>query len=241
MTLRFSRSRCVALAALLAAVVAVGCKKSKPTDAGGDTNTPAGAPGAGTGPAGGGTPAAGSPPARWSEARDPVGGFKVYVFGTNRPLDMTTAPAEKKQLQMTMMINHFGPKDKAASVTTYSLVPPAGFTIGSSPDELYAGLLLHQKGLMTFQDVLSKESVTLGGRPGLRVLTKANNYSPPRKVPDNPKFEQQMADDYKKDIARRTTYLVTTTATRVIVIMAQTEGDPDPAELKTMADSFAFL
>ena len=73
----FSPSRCVALAALVAAVCAVGCKKSKPTDAGGDTDTPSGTPGAGPGPAGGGAPGAGGPPARGSEARDTVGGFKV--------------------------------------------------------------------------------------------------------------------------------------------------------------------
>lgn len=238
--LSLPHARCVALAALVAAVVAVGCKKSKPTDAGGDTDTPAGTPGGGPGPAGGGAPGAGGPPARWSEARDTVGGFKVYVFGTNRALDMTTAPAEKKQLQMTMMINHFGPKDKAAAIMTYSLVPPAGFKIGSSPDELYAALLLHQKGLMTFQDVLSKESVKLGGQPGLKVMTKASNLSPPTLLND-PAAAQLITEGYKKDVARRRTYFVTATATRVIVIMAQTEGDPDPAELKTLADSFSFL
>jgi hypothetical protein len=139
-----------------------------------------------------------------------------------------------------MYQNAFGFQEKAAQVTTHSLVPPADFKMGSSPDELYAALLLHQKGLMTFQDVLLKESVKLGGRPGLKVVTKANNFSPPPKL-DDPETMQRLEEGYKKDIARRRTYFVTTTATRVIVILAQTEGDPEPAELKTITDSFAFL
>jgi hypothetical protein len=143
---------------------------------------------------------------------------------------MATAPDEKKKLQMTTYQNALGPEGKGAQVTTCSLVPPAGFTIGSSPDELYAGLLLHQKGLTTFQDVLSREPVTLGGRPGLKVFMKANNVGTPPRIPDDPEAEQRIAEGLRKDAARRRTYFVTTTPTRVIVIIAQTEGDPDPAE-----------
>ena len=40
---------------------------------------------------------------------------------------------------------------------------------------------------MTFQDVLVKEPVKLGGRPGLKVMTKANNFSPPPKLPTTPR------------------------------------------------------
>ncbi len=231
MMLSLSRSHCVALAALVAAVFAVGCKKAKPADTGdSNPNTPTGTPG----PAGG-------PPAGWSEARDTIGGFRLFVPGRSRVLDMTGAPADKKRLQMTMISAGSVLDPKMPMVQTHSLVPVDGLKIGSSPDELYAGLLQLHQGVMTFQDVLAKESITLGGRPGLRVLTKANNYSPPPKVPDNPEFEKQMAEGYKKDIARRTTYLVTTTATRVIVILVQSEGDPNPADLKTMIDSFSFL
>ena len=239
MTLRFSRW--AVFAALVVAVLVVGCKKTKPAPAD-DAPTPAaGTPGPAGGAAAGGAQPAGGPPAGWSEARDTIGGFRLFVPGSSRVLDMTGAPEDKKRLQMTMISAGTVLDAKIPMVTTHSLVPVGGLKIGSSPDELYAGLLQLHQGVMTFKDVLSKESITLGGRPGLRVLTKANNYSPPRKVPDNPKFEQQMADDYKKDIARRTTYLVTTTATRVIVILVQSEGDPNPADLKTMIDSFAFL
>ena len=240
MALRFSR--CVALAALVAAVLAAGCKKKKPDPAADDApNTPAGTPGpAGGAAAGGGAQPAGGPPAGWSEARDTIGGFRLFVPGQSRVLNMTGAPADKKRLQMTMISAGTVLDAKVPMVQTHSLVP-VGVKIGSSPDELYAGLLQLHQGVMTFQDVLAKESITLGGRPGLRVLTRANNYSPPPKVPDNPEFEKQMAEGYKKDIARRTTYLVTTTATRVIVILVQSEGDPNPADLKAMIDSFAFL
>lgn len=236
MTLRFSR--CVALAALVAVALAAGCKKKKPDPAADDApNTPAGTPG----PAGGGAQPAGGPPVGWSEARDTIGGFRLFVPGRSRVLDMTGAPEDKKRLQMTMISAGTVLDAKIPMVQTHSLVPVGGLKIGSSPDELYAGLLQLHQGVMTFQDVLAKESITLGGRPGLRVLTKANSYSPPPKMPDNPAFEKQLAEGYKKDIARRTTYLVTTTATRVIVILVQSEGDPNPADLKTMIDSFAFL
>ena len=120
-------------------------------------------------------------------------------------------------------------------------MPPAGVPLGSSPDELYAGVLNHEKGVMTFRDVVTKEPIKLGGRAGLRVVSKANNLSPPPKFPDSPETEQRLLEGYKKDVARRQTHLVTTTATRFIVIMIQTEGDPDPAETKTIIDSFAFL
>lgn len=249
MTLPLSQSRVVAVAGLVAAVLALGCKKNKPADSGGDsnTNTPAA-----TGTPGGGAGAAGATDAtdntkntagvqtKWSEVRDTVGGFRVLVPGTNRALNMATAPEEKKKRQMIMFQNAVGPNSKSAQVTTHSFVPLAGTKIGSSPDELYAGLLAHRDGVMTFHDLLVKESLTLGGRPALRVMTKANNFSPPPKIGDA-ETQQRLEEGYKKDIARRWTYLVTTTATRVIVILIQTEGDPDPAELKAIADSFAFL
>lgn len=242
MTASLPRLRRGALAALVVMALTVGCKKKQP-DPAPDSDTPAPgvvpvAPGA-SAPSRATAPANG-PPDGWSEVRDPIGGFRVYVPGPSRAVNMTGAPAEYQQVQMVMYQNSIGPKGKGSMVTTYSLVPLAGFKIGSSQDELFAGLLQHQKGMLTFNEVVSKEPVTLGGRPGLKAVVKEKVGTPP-KFPDDPEAEQRIAEGYKKNAARRRVYFVTTTATRVIVIMVQSEGEPNPAELKTVAESFAFL
>ncbi len=240
MTLPLSRSRVVAQAALVVAVLALGCKKTKPGDAGGDsnTNTPAAT---GTPGGGGAAPGASGPPAGWAEARDPVGGFKMYMFGRIQMLDPAKAGPEQQALQMSRMTNNLRSEDTAAKVYAFSLVPPAGFKFGAAPDELYAGLLLYRKDLEKFQVVLSKEPVQLGGRAALKVLTKPRNLAEGASLPSDPEAAKWVLESRKKDAAQRTTYFITTTATRVIIVQAQTAGDPDPAEFKILTDSFAFL
>lgn len=230
--------------ALLITALAVGCKKKPATDdaPAPDTPPPGARPGMPTpgGPGTPGTPPKGDDAAAWSEIKDTVGGFRVSVPGFNHALNMTNAPDEKKKRQMVMFQNDGGPNRNRPLVTTYSFVPLPPTKIGSSPDDLYAGLLAHRDGVMTFHDVLTKESIKLGGKPGLRVMTKANNFRPPLKS-DDPEHAARLEEGYKRDIARRWTYLVSNTATRVIVVMVQSEGDPNPADLKTIIDSFAFL
>ena len=227
---------------LLVTASAVGCKKKK-ADPAGDEQSNAPPPGARPGMP---TPGAPSGLAKddgavaWSEVVDSIGGFRVSVPGTNRAQNMATAPEPLKKRQTIMYAHAVGSNTKAATLHTHSFVPLHGAKLGSSPDDLYAGLLAHQDGTLAFSDILSKDTITLGGKPGLKVVSKANNFSPPPKVED-PEFAARLEAGYKKDIARRWTHLVTTTPTRVIVVMIQTEGDPDPAETKRIIDSFAFL
>lgn len=228
----------LALFVLVAAALALGCKKNKPTDTGGDSG-----PNAPNVPIGGGgnLPGASGPPAGWSEARDPVGGFKLYVFGRVQMLDAAKAKPEYQALQMSRMTNNLRSEDTAAKVYAYSFVPPAGFKLGSAPEELYAGLLVFRKDLEKFEVVLSKEPIQLGGRPALKVVTKGRDLTAGVKSPLESETPDWVKESRKKQDAERTTYFVTATATRVILVSAKTAGDPDPAEFKILTDSFAFL
>jgi hypothetical protein len=88
--------------------------------------------------------------------------------------------------------------------------------------------------------VESKELVKLDGRAALKVVTKGRDLTAGVKRPEGMEPPDWVLESRKKEAARRTTFLVTTNGPRFIVIQSQTESDPDPAELKTMIDSFAF-
>ena len=226
----------LALAALLIAAVALGCKKEAKKNINNDSDPAAVVPGQGTGDPG----RTGGPPAGWAEARDTVGGFRLFMPGRIQMLEAAKAKPEYQALQISRMTNNLRSEDTAAKLYTASFVPPAGAKFGSSPAELLAGLLLYRKGLETFEVVLSKEPVKLGGRAGLKVVTMERDLTAGVKRPEGMEPPDWVLESKKKEAARRTTYLVTTNGPRVIVIQSQTEGDPDPAELKTIIDSFAF-
>jgi hypothetical protein len=241
MLLRSSHRRIFAVL-LIALIAAVGCKKNTKKDAGEGNNSPPAnpgnpfIPGAGVDLIG----RTGGPPAGWAEARDPVGGFRMFLPGSIQMLDAAKASPEEQKLQMSRMTNNLRSEDTAAKVYASSIVPPAGVKIGTSPDELFAGLKLVRRDLEGFHVVLSKEPVKLGGRAALKVVTKGRDLTAGVKRPEGMEPPDWVVESRKKDAARRTTFLVTTNGPRFIVIQSQTESDPDPAELKTMMDSFAF-
>ena len=226
-------ARRVALAVLVATVLVLGCKKKKPDPANDDN--PSGAPGSGN------APGASAPPAGWSEARDTVGGFKLYVFGRVQMLDAAKAKPEYQALQMSRMTNNLRSEDTAAKVYTFSFVPPSGSKFGTAPEELYAGLFVFRKDLEKFEVVLAKEPMKLGGRPALKVVTKGRDLTAGVKSPLESETPDWVKESRKKQDAERTTYFITATATRVIIVQAQTAGEPDPAEFKILTESFAFL
>jgi hypothetical protein len=226
----------------LALVLLAGCKKNTKKNTGDGTDPPPPNPGSPFNPGIDlNTRTAGGPPAGWNEARDPVGGFRIYLPGSRiQMLDAAKASPEEQKLQMSRMTNNLRSEDKSAKVYAYSLVPPPGVKLGTSPDELFAGLKLARRDLEGFHVVVSKETIKLGGRSALKVVTKGRDLTAGVKRPEGMEPPDWVVESRKKDAARRTTFLVTTNGPRFIVIQSQTESDPDPAELKTMIDSFQF-
>jgi hypothetical protein len=226
---------------VLALALLAGCKKNSKKSTGDGTDRPPANPSSPFNPGVElNTRTGAGPPSGWAEARDPVGGFRIYLPGRIQMLDAAKARPEEQKLQMSRMTNNLRSEDKSAKVYAYSLVPPPGVQLGTSPDELFAGLKLVRRDLERFHEVLSKEPMRLGGRSALKVVTKGRDLSEGVKRPPGMEPPDWVIEGRKKDAARRMTFLVTTNGPRFIVIQSQTEGEPDPAELKTMIDSFQF-
>lgn len=233
-------ARRAALAALVVAVLAFGCKKNKPDPApDSNPNAPAGAPG----PAGASTPTASAPPAGWSEARDPVGGFRVFLPGRVSQVDYSKT-IDKLPLKPTTFHGSFADPNTDTKTTAQSILPHAGVKLGNGPDELFAAFSAYKKGYEHFHLPAEKTPITLGGKPALKVVLKPLPRKEPKPPFDDPeivKAWQERVNEDNKRVARRDVYFVTATATRFIFIEIKAPAEPDPAFLKTIADSFAFL
>jgi hypothetical protein len=227
---------------LVAVVLAFGCKKKKPTDTGGDSNP--NAPNVTIGGGGGGNvPGAGDAPAGWSEARDTVGGYRVFLPGKTSKVDHTHT--KTPELQPTTFYGSFADPNAVIQPKSHSfLAAPTGLKPGNSPDELLAAFKSRHRSIETFYLPPETTPITLGGKPALKIVLKPI----PRKVPKPPfddpeilKTWQEQVDQASKDAGRREVYFVTATPTRFIFIEVKAPSEPDPAFLKTITDSFAFL
>jgi hypothetical protein len=233
-------ARCLALAGLvLAAALAAGCKKDTKKNAPAADNPAPGPTGDADGKGNGGPGGGSNVPAGWAEARDPVGGYMILLPGVTQYIE-TPVYAQEKNVKATVVTHHVKNPDTDPVVRGVAFPPPAGSKFGTTPDDLFAALGVYNRVIDTHHEVLSKTPMTLGGKPALRVVLK-NKFLGSERLPDDPEFAKEEVERRRKEAAKRTTYYVTTTPTRVIVIEVKTPADPDPALLKTLTDSFAFL
>ena len=235
----------IALAALVVTVFAFGCKKNKPApsdDSNPNTNAQPGAPDAT--PGAGNTPATNPAPAGWSEARDTVGGYRVFLPGRTSQVDYSKT-IDKLPLKPTTFYGSFADPDAVIETRSHSiLAAPTGLKLGNGPDELFAAFKLQHKSLETFYLPAEKTPITLGGKPALKVVLKPiprKEPQPPFNDPEILKAWQERVNEDNKRAGRREVYFVTATGTRFIFIDVKAPSDPDPAFLKTITDSFAFL
>ncbi len=228
--------------AFAAAAVAVGCKKEAKKEPSGDSAPPPVNPGGGSG--GGGKGASSGPPAGWCEARDVIGGYRVFLPGDKAAAPDFSKAGGKEHLPTGCYAGIRNPNINA-EVRTFSLLPPAGVKLGTTPDELFAGLQSFIRNIDQFHDVLEKAPVTLGVKPALKiVLKKKPSNRPKMNIGDDSfmaKMEAETAEREQKEQAKRQVFYVTNTGTRIIIVEVNTPGEPDPAILKTVTDSFAFL
>ena len=237
--------------AILALVAVVGCKKKAKNDpppdgnpqlidplAGGGEAGGAGGGGAGVGKGGGPKPPAA--PAGWHEARDTVAGFRLLV--PNKPvIHMNYKGSQNLEKLQATSCSHFTKgKDVEPFVRTITFVPPAGFKMGTTSDELLAAFNIVHPNFEKFYTLLEKSPVTLGGKPALKFVTRPIDITAGAKLPDDPQFAKDILERRKKQQAERTTYFVTVHGPRVVYLSISSPGDLDPAFLKTVTDSFAF-
>ena len=224
---------------VLAAVLAAGCKKDTKKDAPAGDN-PAPGPTGGTDNRGSGGPGGGaSVPAGWAEARDPAGGYKILLPGVTQYIE-TPIYAQEKNVKATVVTHHIKNIDADPIIRGVAFPPPAGTKFGTTPDDLFAALRVYNRVIDTHHEVVSTTPTTLGGKPALQVVLK-NKFLGSERLPDDPEFAKEEMERRRKEAAKRTTYYVTTTPTRIIVIEVKTPADPDPALLKTLTESFAFV
>jgi hypothetical protein len=220
--------------------VATGCKKQAKKDSpGGDSSPPPVQSGDGWG--GGKGTAASVPPAGWCEARDPVGGYRVYIPG-GAPQPSVFKNVKDEGLNPTGRYAGLPSSTVNAKITTFSIFPPPGVKLGNTEEELFAELKAYNSTMETFWVILEKSSLTLGGKPAIKVVLKKKPWEPLKTTPDDdPEFVKAQNERDKKDQAMRRVLYLTNTATRMILITVETPDEPDPAMLKILTDSFAFL
>jgi len=117
--------------------------------------------------------------------------------------------------------------------------------LGTAPDELFAGLKSFNQAIDSHHDVLEKTPTTLDGKSALKVVLKKKPSSRPKSDFGNDPFlakiEVEQAAREKQEQAKRQVFYITNTRSRIIIIQVDTPGEPEPAVLKTITDSFAFL
>ena len=217
---------------------AVGCKKEQKKDPAPDSvPAPGNNSGGGTPPVGSGTPAA---PAGWQEGRDTVGGYKMLLPGPviyhENTAHMTNVGQE---LKATLLTHATQNPEKETTVRGVSSLLAAGEKLGSTPDEYYATFLAGRATLLTYNEVLVKSVVTLGGRPAVKLVVKAKATDQP--LPADPEFRKDEIERRKQKDAKRTTYFLTANNNRIVQVQINTLGEPDAALLNTIIESFRFL
>ena len=238
----------VLIAAFAATVIGVGCKKKEAKNEPSGTSEPPPVvnPGGGGGGGGGGTKGAilSVPPAGWCEVRDVIGGLRVFLPG-DKPVVPDPARLGSKGNLATGCYATIKNPNINAEVKTFSIPHQAGAKVGSAPDELFTGLRLVSGSVDQLHDVLEKTPVTLGGKPALKIVLKRKASNRPKmNVGNDPffaKMEAEFAEREKKEQAMRQVFYITNTGTRIIIIQVDTPGEPEPAVVKTVIDSFAFL
>jgi hypothetical protein len=164
----------------------------------------------------------------------------------------------------------WGGTDGNANVFVRSIPPAANFTFGGQPDQLYGALKRHGGGIdAPWNDVVSKASVMLGGKPGLevRIQYKKGWMDRPEEPDDGPPLppnaspevrkeweeirrqreenRKRIKEGQEKSEAGRTEkdlYLVATDGRRLVIIHLGTKGEfPGDETLRTIRESFEFL
>lgn len=236
MRLFLSRSPRRLAAGVVLLLLAAGCKKEQkkapPPD-----NAPPPITGEETGKPAVGSESSATP--GWFEGRDTVGGYKMLLPG--RPLFREKAATNIDQEAQASVLSHAteGDPENATTVQAASRLPTGASKLGTTPDELYANFAATRAGFLTFNEVVAKSPVTLGGRPAVKLVVKEK--AAPIPLPDDPELVRDELDRRKKKAAKRTTFLLTANKNRIITIQINTPGEPDPTFLNTVIGSFRFL
>lgn len=191
-------------------------------------------------------------PAGWSEVRDAEGGYRVYMPGTASKINFSHVAAANAAQGTTGLSGYTcvvplsdprtGPP-LTVQIRVISLTPSPDKIPGTSAEQLYEAVKGRHPVMETFEDVLEKRPVTLGGKPGLLVVTKKKARR--TGVADDPNVpdwaRQQERDHEAKEAAARKLHYVTTDGKRVVFVEVEAPADPDPAMLKTLTESFQFV
>jgi hypothetical protein len=229
---------------LVVPLAVLGCKKSTKKD-GGDSTPPlvdkSGPGSSGGDPRSKGRAGGGDVPAGWEEARDTVARFRLLMPGkTLFYPSYTGVPPQFQKLQMTSTSHGVKDIENDVRVKTISFIPPAGFKLGTTPEELYAAFSFFHPNYESLHTILEKAPVTLGGRPALKLYTRPIDLAAGTKLPEDPAFAKDEIERRKKRDAERVLYYVAVNGQRVIILSISSAGDPPPALVKTVTESFTY-
>jgi len=232
---------------LVAFLAVLGCKKNVKKD-GGDSIPPpvdkSGSGSSGGDPRSKGQAGGNDAPPGWCEARDAAGGYRVFMPG-DKAVTPDFSKAGGQENRPTGCYAAIRNPNINAEVHTFSLLPSGAVKLGTAPDELFAGLKSFNQAIDSHHDVLEKTPTTLDGKSALKVVLKKKPSSRPKSDFGNDPFlakiEVEQAAREKQEQAKRQVFYITNTRSRIIIIQVDTPGEPEPAVLKTITDSFAFL
>jgi predicted Zn finger-like uncharacterized protein len=169
----------------------------------------------------------------WTTAEDAIGGYSVAMPGTVRPMDLSRAGGQ--ELQPTAYANAVRDPDKDVKVMAISLLPPAGVKLGKSADEQLAMLRVWNRKIGTLEEIAEQAAVTLGGRPGLKVVLK-----PIPLVANDANTPEEVRADREKEARKRTVCLVTTNGKRIVLVQMEFHDAPAADIVKRVSESFRF-
>jgi hypothetical protein len=204
-----------------------------------------------------------STPPGYTAVNDSEGGFQVFLPGT---VVKSTVDVGDQNRKLGVESSAYAGQDGQTSVRAVSVKPPTGTVPGDSPEQLFSSV----PGVNAkWYTIVSKESITLDGKPALLVKVKDNKNwmddgrKDPADMPPPPGLQgeqlkdwlemqaemKRTRDEIKKDIDRDRSaqpvvhyvYLITTDRKRVITITIQKPNEfPGEDVLKTVRDSFRF-
>ncbi|MFO0852723.1 MAG: hypothetical protein U0871_29795 [Gemmataceae bacterium] len=192
-------------------------------------------------------------PAGWAEVRDARGGFRLYMPGTATQVDYSRVAADNAASGVTEIVGYGSLRPDAPGsgeglrVEILSQVPPPGTAAGTTPDELFDRMFGKGGATLHFNEVVEKKPVTLGGKPGLMVTIKPKPRpnTRPARDPNEPDWIKEIdkEEDAReaKRLAGRVVHLFTHDGKRTYRIKVESPGEPDPAMLKTLIESFQLI
>lgn len=206
-------------------------------------------------------------PPGYSVARQPAGEYVVFLPGQSIEMQIKWNGVVPASSEMCGHTSAIGLADQSGTIMSWRAA--AGYTPGTSADQLFAELKTRVPGLNAKWNIQDgRKTVPLGGVQGLEVRTRHDPHWIEKQqgkmpeMPDDPnapaffreaqerhrQFDEKMRkDDEKRNTAQEGNaehyvYYIAVKGTRIIVITITKKGGyPDEETVKTVRESFGFI